>query len=194
MTEEIGFAVWLTGLPASGKSTLANLLAQEIDALGLPVQVLDSDELRQVLTPQPTYRPEERKWFYDSLAYIGKLLAQNGVHVIFAATAHRRDYRQRARRYFPRFVEVYVKCPVETCVQRDQKSLYQKALSGEIHSLPGVQELYEEPVAPAVLVDTGESEPQACLEEILNWLRKFEYIPQRDKSTQPIDETLIYRR
>jgi adenylylsulfate kinase len=174
-----GFAVWLTGLPASGKSTLANLLAQELDGLGLQVQVINSDEIRQVLTPRPTYSEEERIWFYNILAYIGKLLVQNGVNVIIAATAHRRAYRQRARQYLPHIIEVYVKCPVEACMQRDQKDLYRRALSGEIHSLPGVQELYEEPEAPAVVVETGENGPQDCLELIMDRLREFGKLSQR---------------
>ena len=179
MNEVTGFAVWLTGLPASGKSTLANLLSQEIETYGMPVQVLDSDEFRQVLTPQPTYSPEERKWFYDTLAYIGKLLVQNGVNVIFAATAHRSVYRHHARQHFPRFVEVYIKCPVEICMQRDQKGLYQKAMSGEINNLPGVQQLYEVPDAPAIVVDTGENSPTVCLEKILKRLGEFDYIPPK---------------
>lgn len=177
MAKTMGFAVWLTGLPASGKSTLANLLAHQIDALGLPVQVLDSDEIRTVLTPQPTYSLPERKWFYAALAYLGRLLAQNGVNVIFAATAHQRAYRQRARQHFPSFVEIYVKCPVEVCMQRDQKGLYQKAMSGDIQDFPGVQYLYEAPLAPAITVDTSENGPQVCLQKIVERLRKLEYIP-----------------
>jgi adenylylsulfate kinase len=174
MPLEQAFAIWFTGLPASGKSTLANLLAQEIEALGLKVQVLDSDELRQVLTPRPTYSAQERKWFYQALAYIGKLLTQNGVNVIFAATAHRSIYRERARVYFKRFVEIYVKCPLEVCIARDQKGIYQKALSGEAQNVPGVQELYEVPEMPAIVVDTEESGPQMCVNSIINDLRKFD--------------------
>ncbi len=177
MTDKVGFAIWFTGLPASGKSTLANLLMQELKELNMNIQVLDSDEIRPVLTPQPAYDPQERKWFYNALAYIGRLLAQNGVNVIFAATAHCRSYRQRARQYFPRIIEIYVKCPVEICVQRDQKGLYRKAMNGEIQNLPGVQELYEEPEAPAIVVDTGKNGPQVCLEKIIAQLRRFEYIP-----------------
>ena len=124
MGEMKGFAVWLTGLPASGKSTLARLLARQVEQSGLAVQVLDSDEIRLVLKPEPTYDPQERAWFYNSLVYIGKLLAQNGVNVIFAATAHLRVYRKHACEQFPRFVEVYVRCPVEVCMQCDQNRLY----------------------------------------------------------------------
>jgi adenylylsulfate kinase len=176
MSEATGFAVWLTGLPSSGKSTLANLLAQEMDKIGVKVQVLDSDDIRQVLTPQPTYSTHEREWFYRVFTYIGKLLAQNGVNVIFAATAHRRVYRNRAVDNFFRFVEVYVKCPVEVCIQRDQKGLYQKAMSGEIKNFPGVQQLYEEPAAPAIVVETVDHGPEECVEKIINRLEEFEVL------------------
>jgi adenylylsulfate kinase len=176
MSSEQAFAVWFTGLPASGKSTLANLLAQEIEALDLKVQVLDSDKLRQVLTPQPTYSAQERKWFYHALAYIGKLLAKNGVNVIFAATAHRSIYRERARAYFERFVEVYVKCPLEVCITRDQKGIYKQALSGEAQNVPGVQELYEVPEMPAIVVNSEENDSQICVNNIINNLGKFGYL------------------
>jgi len=138
-----GTAVWLTGLSASGKNTLASLLAQEIGKLGLQVQVLDSDELHQVLTPQPDYSQQERKWFYNSIVYIARLLAFHGVIVVFAATAHRWALRQNARLKFLHFIEIYVKCPVKVCIQRDKKGLYQKAISGGITNLPVVQQLYE---------------------------------------------------
>lgn len=177
MDNTAAFAIWLTGLPASGKSTLANLLAQEISRYGLSVQVLDSDEIRQQLTPEPDYSSEERKWFYTTLVFIGELLVRNGVNVVIAATAHRRAYRQQASLRFSRFVEVYVRCPLNICMQRDQKGLYQKAMNGTITSLPGVQVLYEEPDAPAVIVDTQKNSPQECVEKILNQLEVFAYLP-----------------
>ena len=117
------FALWLTGLPASGKTTIANLLAEELERRSLPVQVLDSDKLRKVLTPNPTYSSDERDWFYEVLAFIGKLLVQNEVNTIFAATAHRLIYRQRAREYLPRFIEVYVRCSIGTCGTRSKGNL-----------------------------------------------------------------------
>lgn len=177
MSSDDSFAIWLTGLPASGKSTLAILLSQEIEVLGLPVQVLDSDEIRQILTPQPVYSPAEREWFYKALAFIGKLLVQNGVNVIFAATAHRSFYREQAKAHFSRFVEIYVECSLEVCIARDQKGIYEKALSGEANNVPGVQVLYEEPDMPAIIVDTANNDPQTCVEKIIRDLKTFEYIP-----------------
>ena len=105
---EQGFVVWLTGLPASGKTTLAGHLADRLADRGVQVQILDSDELRTVLTPDPDYSQAERDWFYATMTYIGQLLAQNGVPVIIAATASRpatgaaqRQTRRRVRRGAP---------------------------------------------------------------------------------------------
>lgn len=95
------FAVWLTGLPASGKSSIAGALREELAACGLTVEVLESDVLRRHLTPSPTYSPEERELFYRALAYFGSRLAAHGVPVIFDATGHRRSYREFARGLIP---------------------------------------------------------------------------------------------
>jgi adenylylsulfate kinase len=150
----MGFAIWLTGLPGSGKSTLARKVAERLRADGIYLQILDSDELRKVLTPQPTYSKEERDWFYEVMARIGQLLTQNNVNVAFAATAARRRYRDRARQTIDRFAEVFVKCSLESCIGRDPKGLYAKARAGEVTNLPGLQAPYEAPEMPEVVVDT----------------------------------------
>jgi len=170
------FALWLTGLPASGKTTLANLLAEELNRRDLRVQVLDSDKMRKVLTPEPTYSAKERGWFYEVLAFTGKLLVGNGVNTLIAATAHRLDYRQRAREYLPRYIEVYVRCSIDTCMERDQKGIYKKALSSRDMHVPGVQELYEEPAAPALIVDTEEISPLQGVQKILDRLDDFGHL------------------
>ena len=170
------FALWLTGLPASGKTTIANLLAEELERRNLPVQVLDSDKLRSVLTPNPTYSSDERDWFYGVLPYLGNLLVQNGVNTIIAATAHRLIYRQRAREYLPQYIEVFVRCSVKICMERDKKGIYQKALGSNTMHVPGVQELYEEPKAPAIIVDTEENPPLECVQKIITRLEDFKHL------------------
>lgn len=170
------FVVWLTGLPASGKSTVGNLLVDELKVLGRQAQLLDSDELRHVLTPEPNYSPAERAWFYSVLVYIADLLVRNDVDVVFAATAHRRIYRQRAREKFRNFTEVYLKCPLKACIERDSKGTYQKALSGAAQSVPGLQVLYEPPKAPGIVIDTQHYTPQECVERILSRLEAFNYL------------------
>jgi len=150
-----GFAIWLTGLPSSGKTTIAKALKNLLLDRDIPVQVLDSDDLRQKLTPHPTYSSEERTWFYDMVTFLAELLTGNGVNVIIAATGSRRAYRQTARARIERFAEVYVDCSPDVCRARDSKGLWKKADKGEIGFLPGVGEPFEPPESPEIRVDTA---------------------------------------
>lgn len=172
-----GFVIWLTGLPASGKSTLARRLQQRLAAGGIPTQLLDSDDLRRQLTPQPTYSQAERDWFYDTITFLAQLLAQNGVNVLIAATAPSRAYREAARKRLPRFAEVYVDCPIEVCQARDPKGLWRQARQGEISSLPGAGVAYEPPAAPDVHVQTEQQPPEESVQHILNGLIARSFLP-----------------
>lgn len=167
MTEASGFALWLTGLPASGKSTLARGLANALNERGRTVQILDSDALRSVLTPEPTYTLEEREWFYRVVAFIAGLLTQNGVDVLIAATANRRRFRDCAQQRIERFAEVHVQCSLETCMERDEKGTYDKALAGQATTVPGLQAPYEPPTDPAATVDTERVSPEEGVQQIL---------------------------
>lgn len=179
MSTQSGFAVWLTGLPASGKSTLARGLAETLQERDIRLQILDSDELRQVLTPDPTYSREERDWFYSALTYIGRLLTQNGVNVVFAATAPRQAYRAEARQTLAHFVEVYVRCSLETCRARDQKGIYAKALAGVATTVPGIQAPYEAPPAPEVVVDTELQNPEQGVWQIVERLEALSFVKRK---------------
>jgi len=147
------FAIWVTGLPASGKSTLVALLKAQLEGRGIDVEVLESDVLRKILTLRPRYDEQEREAFYRQMVYIGTLLTQHGVPVIFDATANRRRYRALAREQIPRFMEVYVDCPLETCIARDPKGIYRKAREGGARTVPGLQVAYEPPEKPDLVVD-----------------------------------------
>ena len=173
MSRNPGFAIWLTGLPASGKTTLAQEVAKELALRDVPVHILDSDELRRVLTPEPTYSQEERAWFYRTMVYIGRLLTEHGINVFFAATANRRAYRDQARQRIERFVEIYVSCPLETCVGRDKKGIYAKAFAGKATTVPGVQAPYEPPENPGVVIDTGRLTPEEGGKKVLRCLSKL---------------------
>lgn len=153
-----GFAVWITGLPASGKSTLAAALARALEALGVDAAVLESDALRKIFTPNPRYDDEERDVFYASMVHVGAILTRHGVPVIFDATANRRAYRDRARNAIPRFVEVHVSCPLAVCIARDPKGIYGKGTRGEAARVPGLGSGYEPPLDPEVEV-RGDRDP-----------------------------------
>ncbi len=137
--------VWFTGLPASGKTTLARRTATRLSALGQVPIVLDSDALRPVLAPSPGYAPKARARFYEALAEFSALLARQGQVVLVAATANRRAYRARAKRLAPRFLEVFVDASLADCAARDPKGLYRRAARGQAPALPGVGTAYEAP-------------------------------------------------
>lgn len=156
-----GAVVWLTGLPQSGKSTLARRLAT---ALGAGCCVLDSDEVRQALVPARGYDDAARDGFYATLANLAALLARQELIVLVPATANRRAYRARARAAAPRFIEVYMTTSAEECARRDVKGLYR----GELERLPGVGAPYEAPEDPEVVASGGQDD--AAVDAVLKAL------------------------
>jgi adenylylsulfate kinase len=135
-------------------------LKSQLAGRGVDAAVLESDALRRVLTPHPRYDDEERAIFYQQMVYIGSLLAQHGVPVIFDATANRRRFRDQARQQIPRYVEVYVDCPLQTCMARDPKGIYRTAGARAENVVPGLQATYEAPENPDIVV-RGEEEVSA---------------------------------
>src|SRR5215468_10133754 len=146
-----GAVVWITGLPSSGKSTLAVRLQRQLVEAGRASCTLDGDEVRRALVPAPGYTPEARDDFYATLARLSALIAAQGLVVIVPATAHRAAYRAAARLLSPRFVEVHVAVPADECRRRDAKGLYAAAVKG----LPGDDLAYEAPAAPEVMAKGG---------------------------------------
>jgi adenylylsulfate kinase len=172
-TNQTGFAIWLTGLPSSGKTTLAWALAEWLQRQkAVNVQILDSDELRRQLTPNPRYSAMERDWFYDTIVWLAKMLTGNGVNVIIAATGPLRRYRQDARNRIDRFAEVYVICAPEICRERDPKGLWARADRGEISNLPGADAPYEPPQPSEVTVRTDTLSVAKGVQYITNRLRR----------------------
>ncbi len=154
-----GAVVWFTGLPSSGKTTLARRAQRALAAAGRAAVLLDSDELRDVLDAH-AYAPDDRDRFYRALAALAALLARQGIVALVAATApHRRD-RERAREAISggpagRFVEVWVDTSLAACEARDPKGLYAQARRGAASQLPGVGVAYEPPVSPEVTASGG---------------------------------------
>jgi adenylylsulfate kinase len=165
-----GFAVWITGLPASGKSTVASALAKQLEEHKIDVTILESDALRNTFSTNPQYDDEDRDHFYGSLAFIGRVLTEHGISVIFDATANRRSYRDRARQQIPQMIEVFVDCPLDICIRRDPKGIYRKAQQGEAQHVPGLQTRYEPPVNPAVVVRGDQDDPEDAARRIVEVL------------------------
>ena len=176
MTEE-GFVVWLTGLPASGKTTVARKLKEYLQSRGLRVELLDGDEVRRWLSPEAGFSREDRERHLRRVAYVSKLLARNGVAVLASFVSPYRSVRRQARKLIEdeglKFIEVYVKCSLEECIRRDPKGLYRRALNGEIKDMTGIQDPYEEPLNPEVIIDTENEKPNECAEKVIEKLENF---------------------
>ncbi len=171
-----GVTIWLTGLSGAGKSTIASLLEKELRHRGLPVEVLDGDVVRQYLSKGLGFSREDRDTNIRRIAFVSKLLTRNGITVIVAAISPYRSTRDEARQEIGRFLEVYVKCPLDELIRRDVKGLYAKALRGEIENFTGVSDPYEEPLSPDVVVETDRQSPAESVALILAALERGGYV------------------
>ena len=171
-----GFTLWFTGLSGSGKSTLARLVEAELRNHGLRVEVLDGDAVRTHLSKGLGFSREDRDTNILRIGFVCELLSRNQVVAIGAAISPYRDTRDEIRRRVGRFVEVYVRCPLEECMRRDVKGLYRRALAGEIAGFTGVSDPYEEPLAPEIVVYTDRETPEESADRILQELESLGYI------------------
>jgi adenylylsulfate kinase len=161
-----GYVIWLTGLPAAGKTTIARALEAELRAEGVPVEVLDGDEVRAALSPELGFSPAEREAHNRRVIYLAKLLSRNGVATIVSLISPYRAVRDAARQELGRFIEVWVKCSLEECMRRDPKGHYRRALEGKNSQMTGVQAPYEPPEHPEVILDTEQWSVERCVAEI----------------------------
>lgn len=189
-----GFTVWFTGLPSSGKSTLASLLQQRLSEMGYPVELLDGDEVRKRLTKGLGFSKEDRDENIRRISYVAKLLTRVGAVAIVSAISPYRAIREEARAEIGNFVEVYVSCALEECIRRDVKGLYRKALIGEISNFTGISDPYEPPMAPEVVVETDRETPEESLARILTTLRALGYLPEEPERLPPEEEARILAR
>jgi adenylylsulfate kinase len=175
---EPAFAVWLTGLPASGKSTVARALMTELGGKGIRAAILESDAIRREIAPDAGYFDAERDAFYATLAFLARALVLHGVPVIVDATANRRTYRDRARAAIPRFLEAHVACPLAVCQARDPKGIYRRGAVGKAKNVPGISAPYEPPLTPEVVVDGEREDPAVAARRIVSALEKKGYLPR----------------
>lgn len=165
-----GFVVWFTGLPGSGKTTIANGVAEVLKSKGYRVEVLDGDWVRKTISQGLGFTRKEREQHLIGVAWVARLLARNGVVVLCSFVSPYRDVRERVRRIIEEevpFLEVYVKCSLRECIRRDPKGLYRRALMGEIKNMTGIDDPYEAPERPEVVVDTESSSVKECVETVL---------------------------
>jgi adenylylsulfate kinase len=179
---EKGFTLWFTGLPSSGKTTLATLMADKLRDLGIKVELLDGDEVRKSLSPDLGFSKNDRETHAQRVAYLCRILSRNGIAAIASLISPYKASRQQARdQVGSRFIEVWTKCTLEKCMERDLKGLYKKALEGKIRDMTGVQDPYEEPVDNEVTVDTEHNSVDKCATQIMFYLVESNYlkVPQR---------------
>jgi len=167
---ERGAVVWLSGMPSAGKSTLGRALVRALRERGEAACLLDGDEVRSAIVPQPAYDESGRDSFYATLAHFAALIARQGLIAVVAATAHRKRYRERARELCPSFVEVHVAATRDEVEARDSKGLYEKSRSGELSAVPGADLPYEAPDAPDVTTHGGRD--PGAVERILDALAR----------------------
>jgi adenylylsulfate kinase len=163
--------IWLTGMPGSGKTTIAKALYPKLKESGFKVEILDGDVVRKELSPELGFTKQDRELHARRVIYLCKLLSRNGIISIVCLISPYREFRRYARSEIninSDFYEVYVRCSLETCIKRDPKGLYKKALSGEIKDLTGLQDPYEEPENPEVSVDTEGQTVEESANAILN--------------------------
>jgi adenylylsulfate kinase len=171
-----GFTLWFTGLPCSGKSAVADRVAEILRKRGLRVERLDGDIVRQSLTRDLGFSREDRNENIRRVTFVAKLLTRNGVAVLTSFISPYREIRAEARREIGAFVEVYAKCALEVCIQRDIKGMYEKARKGEIKEFTGISDPYEEPVNPEILLETDKESLEESVQNILKRLGELGYL------------------
>ncbi|MDM5301677.1 adenylyl-sulfate kinase [Bacillus vallismortis] len=166
--------LWLTGLSGSGKSTIANAAARELFELGYQVIVLDGDNIRHGLNKDLGFSDEDRKENIRRIGEVAKLFVQQGTIVITAFISPFREDREQVRQLVEagEFNEVYIKCDLDICEQRDPKGLYKKARNGEIPFFTGIDSPYEEPEAPELVLDSGQHDREACKNQLIEFVKK----------------------
>ena len=175
-----GFVLWFTGLSGSGKSTLSKMVEERLLERGVPVEVLDGDEVRTNLSKGLGFSKEDRDTNIRRIGFVADLLARNGVCAITAAISPYQEIRDEVRNRVEKrstFVETYLDCPMEKLLERDVKGLYKKALAGEIPHFTGVSDPYEQPAKPEVVVYTGNEPPEQSCARIVKTLEMLELVP-----------------
>jgi adenylylsulfate kinase len=168
-----GYCLWFTGLPSAGKTSIANALIPLLRSRGWNTELLDGDEVRRGLSADLGFDRAAREMHAGRVTFVAKLLARNDAIPIVALISPYATSRAKARSEIGRFVEIYVSTPLDVCEQRDVKGLYKKARQGLIHEMTGVDDPYEVPEHPEILVDTRGQTPEESARFVLSELERL---------------------
>ena len=185
-----GFVVWFTGLSGAGKSTIATALQAELTRRGRHSELLDGDEVRTHLSKGLGFSKEDRDTNIRRIGYVARLVARSGGVAIAAAISPYREVRDEVREQTPNFVEVFVRAPLDTLVERDTKGLYRKAIAGELPNFTGVSDPYEEPLHPEVTCDTSQENVAQSLAKVIDRLERLGLLPRQVAERLPSGEEL----
>ena len=194
-SSERGFTIWFTGLSGSGKSTLSRLVEAELRKKGLTkIETLDGDIVRTNLSKGLGFSKEDRDTNIKRIGFVCKLLSRNGVIAIAAAISPYREVRDFNRKDIVDFVEVFCHCPLNVCIERDVKGLYKKAIAGEIKNYTGLDDPYEPPLNPEVVLETDKETPEESVSKIMHKLEMLGYIPAGEAIYTEEEEEKVKKR
>jgi len=171
-----GVTVWFTGLPCSGKTTVADGVAEKLRGQGYKVERLDGDIVRRSLTSDLGFSKEDRDENIKRVTFVAKLLTRNGVIVLATFVSPYVERRRKSREEIGEFMEVYVRCSIEECMKRDVKGMYRKAMAGEITGFTGVDDPYEEPQSPKLVLDTDKETVEESVGKVLGKMESLGYL------------------
>lgn len=180
-----GVTIWFTGLSGSGKSTIARILEKRLREMGAKVEILDGDVVRTNLSKGLGFSREDRDTNIKRIGFVCNLLTRNDVIAISAAISPYRETRDYNRALIGNFVEVYTRCSLDACIQRDTKGLYKKAIAGEIKEFTGISDPYEEPLHPELICDTDKETPEQSAEKVFKKLEELGYLDHL-RSREPV--------
>jgi adenylyl-sulfate kinase len=166
----------MTGLPGSGKTTIALEVERRLKGMGRNVEILDGDEVRKGLSSDLGFSKEDRQQHAKRVTFVAKVLSRNDVIVLVGLISPFRAFRQFAREEIGDFIEVFVDTSLDECIRRDPKGLYKKALDGEIKDLTGLQDPYEAPLEPELTVPTEEVTVDGAADLVIGTLEKMGYL------------------
>ncbi|MFW9988148.1 MAG: adenylyl-sulfate kinase [Candidatus Odinarchaeota archaeon] len=179
--EHKGFTLWFTGLPCSGKTVLADAVAEDLRTRGMKVERLDGDIVRKGLTRDLGFTEEDRNMNIERVTFVAKLLTRNGVAVLASFVSPYNKIRTFSRKEIGDYILVYVKCTIEECENRDVKGMYAKARAGEIKDFTGIDHPFEEPDNADIIVETDKQTVEESKEIILKALNNMGYLPNKHK-------------